>query len=96
MTAKILRDLRIDNDLSQKQLADLFHVDKQTILRVENSRFSPKVDLLKMYALHFNVSLDYLAGLTNTPRTLDGTPYRISKNITVGNISGGQNNIEIH
>lgn len=96
ITAKILRDLRIDNDLSQKQLADLFHVDKQTILRVENSHFSPKVDLLKMYALHFNVSLDYLAGLTNTPRTLDGTPYRISKNITVGNISGGQNNIEIH
>ena len=101
ITAKILRDLRIDNDLSQKQLADLFHVDKQTILRVENSHFSPKVDLLKMYALHFNISLDYLCGLTDIPRSLDGFPYpnniiKQVNNVHIGDISGGNNNFEIH
>lgn len=101
ITAKILRDLRIDNDLSQKQLADLFHVDKQTILRIENSKYMPKVDVLKMYAKYFNVSLDYLCGLVNTPRSLDGSPYSTKRvnqinNIHIGDISGGNNKFEIH
>ncbi len=31
----------------------------------------------------YNVSLDYLAGLTDVPRTLDGTPYSFNKSIDI-------------
>lgn len=93
--AKILRDLREDNDLTQQELADIFHVDRKTILRIEKGHFYPKVDVLMSYSKYFNLSMDYLSGLISTPRTLDGSPYKVSKKITVG-IFGGNNDIEIH
>lgn len=94
--AKTLRDLRIDHDLTQQQLADLFHVERKTILRIENELFMPKVEVLITYSRFFNISLDYICGLIDTPRTLDGSPYQIKNHINIGNISGGNNKFDIH
>jgi DNA-binding XRE family transcriptional regulator len=35
---------RIDNELSQQELADLAGVDRKTINRIENGHFSPSMD----------------------------------------------------
>ena len=87
--------------MSQQELANYFRVDRKTILRIENSKYMPKVDVLKMYAKYFNISLDYLCGLINVPRSLDGSPYSAKKtnqinNIHISDISGGNNKFEIH
>lgn len=100
--SKILYDLRTDNDISIKELAEKFNIDRKTIWRIETKRFEPKIDTLIMYAKFFNVSLDYICGLTETRRTLDGRPYTI-KNMTqingnnnkVTNIKGNNNKINI-
>lgn len=91
-----LKDVREDNELKQEEIAKVLGIQQTHYSRYERGKCMMGIDKYIKLAKFYNVSLDYLAGLTNTPRTLDGTPYRISKNIIVGNISGGQNNIEIH
>lgn len=43
-------------------------------------------------ARHYNVSLDYLAGLTDTPRTIAGDPYQV-KIIKIRQRDNNTNNI---
>lgn len=89
---KKLKDLREDKDLTQDELAKEFKIDRKTISRMEREKYQPKTETLIMYAKFFNVSLDYICELTNTPRTIDGKPYSI-KNMT--QINGNNNNIKI-
>lgn len=91
-----LKDVREDSELKQEEIAKVLGIQQTHYSRYERGKSMMGIDKYIKLAKFYNVSLDYLAGLINTPRTLDGTPYRISKNIIVGNISGGQNNIEIH
>ena len=74
-----LRDLREDHDLTQTQIADILGT-----VREQYRKYEAGIQELPMHhfitlARHYNVSLDYLAGLTNQPRTLDGEPYRVKK-----------------
>lgn len=56
------------------------------------------IDKYIKLAQFYNVSLDYLAGITNIPRSLDGSPLQVNKKIKMHdiNISGGNNKFEIH
>lgn len=90
--SKILYNLRNDNDISIKELANIFNIDRKTIWRIETERYMPKIEVLIMYAKFFNVSLDYICGLTNNPKTIDGKPYNV-KNMT--QINGNNNKINI-
>ena len=65
-----LRDLREDNDLKQKQLAELLKVHQTTYSDYELGRLNIPVAVLHMLADFYNVSVDYLLGRTNTK-----TPY---------------------
>ena len=65
-----LRDLREDNDLKQKQLADLLQVHQTTYSDYELSRLNIPVTVLHQLADFYNVSVDYLLGRTPTK-----TPY---------------------
>ncbi|MBE6554925.1 MAG: helix-turn-helix transcriptional regulator [Ruminococcaceae bacterium] len=90
-----IKDLRVDHDLTQKQVAErlgLYLTQYQVYERGDVGKIPIDffIDLAKLY----NISIDYLAGLTNRPRTLDGKPYTISKNITINHIGDG-NNINI-
>lgn len=98
--SKILRDLREDNDITKDELAERFGIDRKTIWRIETEQYEPKVQVLIMYAKFFNVSLDYICGLTNQPKTLDGSIYN-AQNINNGakqnitTINGDHHNITI-
>lgn len=74
-----IKDLRIDHDLKQKDVAQklgLHLTQYQVYERGEVNKIPVEffMELAKLY----NVSLDYLTGLTDTPKTLDGKPFRIS------------------
>lgn len=70
-----LRDLREDRNLKQKDIADLLGIEQTNYSRYELGKYMLGIDKYIILAQFYNVSLDYLAGLTDIPRTLDGKPY---------------------
>ncbi len=65
-----LRDLREDNDLTQKQLVEILGMHKTTYTNYEQGLREIPFELAVRLAKLYNVSLDYIAGLTNEPKTL--------------------------
>lgn len=74
-----LRDLREDHDLSQKQIAALLNTTQPQYTRYETGERELPMHHFITLAKYYNVSLDYLAGIVNTPKTLDGKPYSVHK-----------------
>ena len=60
-----IRELRIAAGKSQAELADLIHVNKQTISQYERGVRYPKKENMEALADYFNVSIDYLTGKVN-------------------------------
>ena len=58
-----IRDVREDNDLSQQQVADLLDITRQQYQLYESGKREMPMHLFIVLAKHYNVSLDYLAGL---------------------------------
>lgn len=65
-----LRDLREDHDLSQGKIAELLQVSQQHYSMYETGKRELPMHHFVALARFYNVSLDYLAGLTNTPKKL--------------------------
>ena len=57
-----LRALRLENGLTQKQLAEKLNSTDKSIWAYENGVALPPLDILKAYADFFQVSIDYLVG----------------------------------
>ena len=62
-----LRDLREDKDLSIRKLAEILHMQKTTYHNYETGARELPFELAITLAKFYNVSLDYMAGLTNNP-----------------------------
>lgn len=65
-----IRDLREDNDHTQKELAELLHVSQATYSRYETGDLDIPHSALQTLADFYHTSVDYLLGRTNIP-----TPY---------------------
>ena len=65
-----LRDLREDADKSQTQIAEILGMKYQQYARYENGEREIPLHHFIALARFYNVSLDYLAGLIDTPRKL--------------------------
>ena len=74
-----LRDLREDNDLTQAKCAKIGYISKNSYIRYERGEREIPLDTLVYYAKYYQVSLDYIAGLTNDKR---GIGYSSKYNIT--------------
>ncbi len=65
-----LKDLREDNDLTQKQVAEILKTAREQYNKYELGKqeipFHHVITLAKFY----NVSIDYLAGIIDTPKKL--------------------------
>ena len=59
----ILRELRQEKGLSQKELAKAVHFSLSTINKWENGKKLPRYDAIKILAKFFNVSGDEILGL---------------------------------
>ena len=65
MTLKIgdkIRSLRLQNKLTQEQLADRLGVSYQSVSRWENGVTYPDIEFLPAIARYFSVTTDYLLG----------------------------------
>ena len=60
-----LKDLREDADLKQQQIADYLHIKQNTYSQYENGQRQIPIELLIKLAKYYNVSTDYILGLTD-------------------------------
>ncbi len=60
-----LKDLREDMDITQKALADFLHIRQNTYSQYENGQRQLPIEILIALAKYYNVSTDYILGLTN-------------------------------
>ena len=66
-----IKDLREDRDASQRQVAEALGLYTTTYARYERGEQEVPFCIAIALAKFYNVSLDYLAGLTNEPRKLN-------------------------
>ena len=73
MRLKRLEDLRIDHDLTQQQVADLLHCQREVYRRYEKGVRELPFSYAIILAQYYCVSLDYLAGLSDKKGAEDFT-----------------------
>ena len=59
-----LRDLREDADLTQEELVKLLKMHKTTYTNYEQGKREPPFELIIKLAKFYDVSIDYIAGLS--------------------------------
>lgn len=63
-----IRDLREDRDISQKQIAQYLLCDQSLYSKYEREEREIPLRLLIKLAIYYNVSIDYLVGLTEVKK----------------------------
>ena len=82
MLSKRIYELRMSFGWTQVQLAQKLGVTKQTVSNWENDNIQPSIDMLVKISMVFNVSTDYLLGLTPTNFiNVDGLPTEFVSHI---------------
>ena len=70
MQYRRLRDLREDFEKSQEGIAKVIGTSQSYYAQYENGKRAIPFDRVVALARYYNVSLDYIAGLTDKPRKL--------------------------
>ena len=89
-----IRDLREDSDHTQVEIAKLLGTAREQYHKYESGKQELPMHHFITLARFYNVSLDYLAGLTDTPRTLTGEAYKVGAKYNIsqkGNITNNFN-----
>ncbi|MCM1052536.1 MAG: helix-turn-helix domain-containing protein [Ruminococcus sp.] len=63
-----LKNLRVDNNLTQNKLSSNIHITRSLISKYENGTNMILTSFLISYSKYFNVSADYLLGKTDVPK----------------------------
>ena len=58
-----IRQLRIKQNLTQKELADKIGITASTVTKYENGSLEPNISCIKSLYKLFNVTTDYLLGM---------------------------------
>lgn len=88
-----LRDLREDCDLSQNDICKYLNMKQPQYSRYERGERDIPLDVLVILAKYYNVSCDYILGLTNDKRGIGYTKQSVDKNKVKENNSSGKYNI---
>lgn len=76
-----IKNLRIDNDKSQREIADYLGTEQSYYAKYENGKRPLPIDRLKKLCEYYNVSADYILGLSeNMPYGHSKTKKRRTKN----------------
>ena len=65
-----LKDMREDADKSQEEIAKVIGTSQSYYAQYENGKRAIPFERMVTLAKYYNVSLDYLAGLIDTPKRL--------------------------
>lgn len=63
-----LKSLREDNDIKQRQIAEILNVSQNTYSQYETGVIPLTAETLIKLANYYNVSVDYLLDRTNNPK----------------------------
>ena len=75
-----LKDLREDMDKNQEQIAQIIGTSQSYYAQYENGKRALPFDRVVELAKYYNVSLDYIAGLTNDKKGL--TKSQLSEDVS--------------
>ena len=64
-----LRELRLQKGLNMKEAAAALGIPYTTYINYDKGNYEPSMDQLIKFAKYFDVSVDYLIGKTDDPRT---------------------------
>lgn len=78
-----IRDLREDNDLYQRHIAEYLGLKQQTYSRYETGELEPNLRVMAMLARFYKTSVDFLMGLTDVR-----DPYAPAEENTEENTGG--------
>ncbi|MDD4780753.1 MAG: helix-turn-helix transcriptional regulator [Tissierellia bacterium] len=81
---KRLRQLRITNNLTAKEFGNIFKISSSSVSLYENGKRTPSIDLIIKIAKYFNVSTDYLLGVTSLPNSTSS--YIQDSNVDIAKI----------
>ena len=84
--AQIIKNLREDKDLYQKDIAKILKTSQSYYAQYENGKRPLPIEHLITLAKFYNVSADYILGLTNDPIG----KWNVKNQI---NITGGKNKL---
>ena len=62
-----IRDLREDNDMTQKQVAAILNCSQQVYSNYELGQRDIPTDILIRLSAFYSVSVDYILGISNNP-----------------------------
>ena len=65
-----MRNLREDRDLSQAQVGKLLNKSQQGYNHIDTGRAELKIEDLAILCKYYNVSSDYMIGLTDDPKPI--------------------------
>ncbi len=68
MMYKRTRDLREDNDLTQKEIAKMLNCSQQVYSNYELGQRDIPTDILIKLSKFYNVSTDYILGISDNPK----------------------------
>ena len=77
ITLKRIRDLREDNDFTQKEVYSYLHCSESTYRLYEKGKSEIPVDKAIMLAQRYNVTLEYLTGRTDEKQPFIPIKYSI-------------------
>ncbi len=60
-----IEDLRVDHDLTQQEIADVLHCQREVYRRYEKGLREIPLSYAIILSEYYKVSLDYLVGLSN-------------------------------
>ena len=93
--ASRLSQLRSERQMSQTQLAARLQITQGLLSHYENGRREPGLAFIVQVCQFFDISADYLLGLSDTPRTLsepgrEEILHKVAKELesTAGQLSG--------
>lgn len=79
MFADTLKALRVKNNLTQKDFADVFNVAQGAVAMWESGKRTPDLEMIKRIAGYFNVTIDELVGNSVDRNGLDDTYFSFAK-----------------
>ena len=68
-----IRDLREDNDLTQREVADYLKIKQNTYSQYETGSRQMPIEILVALAAFYKTSTDYLLGITDCKTPYDRT-----------------------
>lgn len=83
---EIIRGLREDMDLKQSDISKVLGIAQQTYSTYETGEYELPSRHLKMLATFYNVSADYLLGITDYKGTMMQLEETLANNVTFGGL----------